>query len=69
MFDALPLWGIYLLTVVVFVRDGAPPSVPIALLHLPALGGIGLAAWMLVHDPRAAAVRSAWAQATSRDAP
>jgi hypothetical protein len=101
MFDAIPMWGMYVLmalvpvsliafvalawsarhawigfglialvglclTVLVFVRDGAPPSLPIALLHVPAILGVSIAAWALAHDPRVAELRSGWSQTSER---
>jgi hypothetical protein len=50
------------LTVLVFVRDGAPPSVRVALLHLPALIGVALAVWVMSVDPRVAALRTGWSR-------
>ena len=55
-FGLLALVGI-VLTALVFVRDGAPPSVGYALLHLPALACVALALWMLSSDPRVASLR------------
>ena len=66
-FGLIALVGLCL-TVLVFVRDGAPPSLLIALLHVPAILGVSIAVWMLVHDPRVHAVRSGWSQTSERSA-
>ena len=64
-FGAIALVGAAL-TVLVFVRDGAPPSVRVALLHAPALLAVGLAVWAVSNDTRVAVVRDAWSRTSQR---
>lgn len=66
-FGLIALVGLCL-TVLAFVRDGAPPSLLITLLHVPAILGVSIAVWMLVHDPRVHALRSGWSQTSERSA-